>query len=81
MPLTGVWKAFKPDGKDREIEDALRDPDVPTESLELPTDLRFGTRVQLALAGNVDPELAHRVLGQFPFRFWRSAAALSPSFE
>jgi fatty-acyl-CoA synthase len=85
MPLTGVGKIFKPELKHREIEDALREAlraaGVPIESLEVSSDARFGTRVQVGLAQRADPELARQVLGQFAFPFWLSDTALKPLAE
>jgi fatty-acyl-CoA synthase len=80
MPVTGVGKIFKPDLKHREIEDslsdALRAAGVQIGSLEASSDPRYGTRIHVSLSESSDPELARQVLGQFPFPFWLSDAAL-----
>jgi fatty-acyl-CoA synthase len=73
MPLTGVGKIYKPELKHREIQDslseALRDAGVPIRSIKAENDPEYGTIIQVSLAQGADRELAHRVLGQFPFRF------------
>jgi fatty-acyl-CoA synthase len=83
MPLTGVGKIFKPELKHREIEDALshalRDAGVQVRSLRVCNDTRYGTRVQVSLAEDSDPELASHVLGQYPFAFWLSDDELAHS--
>ena len=72
LPLTGVGKIFKPELKNREIEDALsgalRDAGVRTCSLKAGSDPRYGTTIEVAVADASDLEVARRVLGQFPFR-------------
>jgi fatty-acyl-CoA synthase len=73
MPLTGIGKIFKPELKLREIEDslgeALRGAAVPFKSLKAHNDPTHGTLVEVALAEGADAQFAHRVLGQFPYRF------------
>jgi fatty-acyl-CoA synthase len=80
MPVTGVGKIFKPELKHREIEDslsdALRAAGVQIGSLKASSDPRYGTRIHVSLSESSDPELARHVLGQFPFPFWLSDAAL-----
>jgi len=73
MPLTGVGKIFKPELKNREIEDslaeALRDAGVEIRSLKVGADPTHGTTVEVSVAAGSDAQLARKVLGQFPFRF------------
>ena len=73
MPLTGVGKIYKPELRHREIKDALggalREAGVPVCSLVVRNDAHHGITLALSIAANSDPETAHRVLGQFPFRF------------
>jgi fatty-acyl-CoA synthase len=73
MPLTGVGKIFKPELKNREIEDslaeALRDAGVEIRSLKVGADPTLGTTVEVSVAAGSDAQLARKVLGQFPFRF------------
>ena len=73
MPLTGVGKIFKPELRNREIEDslaeALRGAGVEIRSLKAGTDPTHGTTVEVSLAAGPDAQLARKVLGQFPFRF------------
>jgi len=80
MPVTGVGKIFKPELKHREIEDslsdALRAAGVQIVSVKASSDPRYGTRIHVSLSASSDPELARQVLGQFPFPFWLSDAAL-----
>ena len=81
MPLTAVGKIFKPALKNREIEDALgdalRNAGVLIRSINACSDPSYGTTVQVSVGGGSDAELARQVLGQFPFRFQLSDAALS----
>ncbi|RPH53935.1 MAG: acyl-CoA synthetase [Lysobacterales bacterium] len=81
MPLTAVGKIFKPALKNREIEDALGDAlrtaGVLIRSINACSDPSYGTTVQVSVGGGSDAELARQVLGQFPFRFRLSEAALS----
>jgi len=73
MPLTGVGKIFKPELKNREIEDslagALRDAGVEIRSLKVIADPTHGTTVEVSVAAGADAQLARKVLGQFPLRF------------
>ena len=83
MPLTAVGKIFKPALKNREIEDALgdalRNAGVLIGSIDACSDPSYGTTVHVSVGGGSDAELARQVLGQFPFRFQLSDAALSRS--
>ena len=73
MPLTGVGKIFKPRLRQREIEDALaealRSADVSLVSVQARSDPAHGTVVDVSLAEPADPQVARRVLGQFPLPF------------
>jgi fatty-acyl-CoA synthase len=73
MPLTGVGKIFKPALKLRETEDALsealRSSGVAFETLKASNDATQGTVVDVVLADGEQPQRAHRVLGQFSFRY------------
>ena len=44
-------------------------PDVPFGTVKATSDPTHGTLVDVSLAEGADPELARRVLGQFPFQF------------
>lgn len=72
MPLTGVGKIFKPELKLREIDDAitdaLRSAGVRPARVTAVNDPADGLRVEVVLDASGDPQLARRVLGQFPFR-------------
>ena len=76
-----VGKIFKPALKNREIEDALREAlrnaGVLIRSINACSDPSYGTTVQVSVGEGSDAELARQVLGQFPFRFQLSDAALS----
>ena len=76
-----VGKISKPALKNREIEDALgdalRNAGLLIRSINACSDPSYGTTVQVSVGGGSDAELARQVLGQFPFRFQLSDAALS----
>ncbi|MDF2463424.1 MAG: AMP-binding protein [Ramlibacter sp.] len=73
MPLTGVGKIFKPELRQREIEDALRtalhDAGVSSAGLEVISDPRLGPRIEVRVEGSAAAAIAREVLGRFPFRF------------
>ena len=73
MPLTAVGKIFKPQLRQREIEDALaealRRADVSLVSVQARSEPAQGTVVEVSLAEPADPQVARRVLGQFPLPF------------
>jgi fatty-acyl-CoA synthase len=73
MPLTGVGKIFKPELRQREIEDALRtalhDVGVSSAGLEVISDPRLGPRIEVTVEDSAAAAVAREVLGRFPFRF------------
>ncbi|RJP69340.1 MAG: acyl-CoA synthetase [Comamonadaceae bacterium] len=73
LPLTGVGKIFKPELRQREIDDALRtalhESGAPVSRLTVINDQRLGTQIEVTVVGSAATVLAHEVLGQFPFRF------------
>ena len=83
IPLTAVGKIFKPALKQREIEaalgDALRNAGVLIGSINACNDPNSGITVKVSVGEGSDAELARQVLGQFPFCFQLSDAALSHS--
>lgn len=73
MPLTGVGKIFKPQLKQREIEDALNEAlaqaGVQTRSLKVGNDAAHGIAIEVSLAEDADAVRARQVLGQYAFQF------------
>ncbi|HJV49086.1 MAG TPA: acyl-CoA synthetase [Holophagaceae bacterium] len=79
MPLTGVGKIFKPELRQREIEDALRtalhDSGASIARMHVINDPKSGIQVEVTVAGSATADTVREVLGRFPFRFEVSSAS------